>query len=70
MGHECGIRVKIPQGFDVQSAKGELRELLGGSGKLMRYSGSRKSAKKGDCSNRGFGTTKYKFESWDLFEKG
>jgi hypothetical protein len=28
--------VKIPQGFDVQSARGALRELLGGNGKLRR----------------------------------
>jgi hypothetical protein len=49
MGHKCGIGVKITQGFDVQSARGALRELLGGSGKLKRYSGSRKSTKKRGC---------------------
>jgi hypothetical protein len=62
--------VKIPQGFDVQSARAALRELLGGNGKLRRYSGSRKSAEKRDHGNRGFGTTKFKFGPLDLFGKG
>jgi hypothetical protein len=33
------FEVKIPQGFDVQSAKRALRELLGGIGKIRRYNG-------------------------------
>jgi hypothetical protein len=45
--------VKIPQGFDVQSARAALRELLGGNGKLRRYSNSRKLAEKGDHGNCG-----------------
>ena len=32
--------VKIPQGFDVQSARGALREILGGNGKLRRSGGA------------------------------
>jgi hypothetical protein len=34
MNGEFGV--KIPQGFDVQSARRVLRELLGGNGKLRR----------------------------------
>jgi len=32
--------VKIPKGFDVQSARGAPRELLGGNGKLRRSGGA------------------------------
>jgi hypothetical protein len=38
--------LKIPQGFDVQSARVALRDLLGGIGKLRRYSDSRKLVEK------------------------
>jgi hypothetical protein len=31
------FEVKIPHGFDVQSVRAALRELLGGIGKLRRY---------------------------------
>jgi hypothetical protein len=31
--------VKIPPGFDVQSPRGALREILGGNGKLGRSGG-------------------------------
>jgi hypothetical protein len=33
------FEVKLPQGFEVQSAKRALKELLGGIGNIRRYSG-------------------------------
>jgi hypothetical protein len=64
------LESKFPQGFDVQSARVVLRELLGDIGKIKRYIGSIKLAEKGDIGNLGFGTTKIKFGPLDLFGKG
>jgi hypothetical protein len=38
--------------------------------KIRRYSSLRKLGEKGDCGNRGLGTTKIKFGSLHLFRKG
>jgi hypothetical protein len=56
--------VNIPQGIDVQSARAVLRELLGGIGKLRRYSGSRKLAEKGDHENYGIGPQSLDLGCW------
>jgi len=46
---------------ELQSAK----RAPGSCWKLRRYSGSRKIAEKRDCSNWGFGTTRFEFEPSD-----
>jgi hypothetical protein len=56
--------VKIPQGFNVQSARAALRELLGGIGKLKRYNSLRNLAENGDHDNHGFRTTKLNLGHW------
>jgi hypothetical protein len=61
--------VKIPQGFVVQSAREVLRELLGGNGKLRKYSGLRKSTEKGDHSKHGIGPQSLNLGHWIYSEE-